>query len=325
MHSLSKTYHIFRGFLFKLLNKEFLFFLFFLALSGIFWLMMTLNETYEQEIPIGLRLAGIPKNVVMTTEISDTAYITVRDKGFMLLSYITSSKLHPLTYNFSSYADRQTNKGQISVADIQKSVRQQLFASTVITAIKAERLEFYFNYGLNKEVEVKLVGNVVPASNFYLSHVQFSPEKVVVYATKDKLDSIHSVTTEYQNIVNFDDTVVRKVRLKPIVGAKIVPSTISLTLYPDILTEESVEVPIAAINKPEGLTVRTFPQKVKVRFTVGASMFRTIRPSDFQVVVDYREIAARPSDKCNLYLQSKPRGVSNAHLEIKQIDYLIEQ
>lgn len=325
MHSLSKTYHIFRGFLFKLLNKEFLFFLFFLALSGIFWLMMTLNETYEQEIPIGLRLTGIPKNVVMTTEMSDTAYITVRDKGFMLLSYITSSKLHPLTYNFSSYADRQTNKGQISVADIQKSVRQQLFASTVITAIKAERLEFYFNYGLNKEVEVKLVGNVVPASNFYLSHVQFSPEKVVVYATKDKLDSIHSVTTEYQNIVNFDDTVVRKVRLKPIVGAKIVPSTISLTLYPDILTEESVEVPITAINKPEGLTVRTFPQKVKVRFTVGASMFRTIRPSDFQVVVDYREIAARPSDKCNLYLQSKPRGVSNAHLEIQQIDYLIEQ
>lgn len=325
MHSLSKTYHIFRGFLFKLLNREFLFFLFFLALSGIFWLMMTLNETYEQEIPIGLRLTGIPKNVVMTTEMSDTAYITVRDKGFMLLSYITSSKLHPLTYNFSSYADRQTNKGQISVADIQKSVRQQLFASTVITAIKAERLEFYFNYGLNKEVEVKLVGNVVPASNFYLSHVQFSPEKVVVYATKDKLDSIHSVTTEYQNIVNFDDTVVRKVRLKPIVGAKIVPSTISLTLYPDILTEESVEVPITAINKPEGLTVRTFPQKVKVRFTVGASMFRTIRPSDFQVVVDYREIAARPSDKCNLYLQSKPRGVSNAHLEIKQIDYLIEQ
>ncbi|EFA43929.1 YbbR-like protein [Hallella bergensis DSM 17361] len=325
MHSLSKTYHIFRGFLFKLLNREFLFFLFFLALSGIFWLMMTLNETYEQEIPVGLRLTGIPKNVVMTTEMSDTAYITVRDKGFMLLSYITSSKLHPLTYNFSDYADRQTNKGQLSVADIQKSVRQQLFASTVITAIKAERLEFYFNYGLNKEVEVKLVGNVVPASNFYLSHVQFSPEKVVVYATKDKLDSIHSVTTEYQNIVNFDDTVVRKVRLKPIVGAKIVPSTISLTLYPDILTEESVEVPITAINKPEGLTVRTFPQKVKVRFTVGASMFRTIRPSDFQVVVDYREIAARPSDKCNLYLQSKPRGVSNAHLEIKQIDYLIEQ
>ena len=38
---------IVRGFLFTLVNKEFLIFLFFLLLSGIFWLLMTLNETYE--------------------------------------------------------------------------------------------------------------------------------------------------------------------------------------------------------------------------------------------------------------------------------------
>lgn len=325
MLSLVKTYHVARNFLLNLLNKEFLVFLFFLTLSGIFWLMMTLNDTYEKEIPLGVRLTGIPKNVVMTTEISDTVYVTVRDKGYVLLSYITSNKLRPLSYRFADYADRQTGKGQISISDIQKSVRRQLSASTVITAIKAERLGFYYNYGLHKKVEIKPVGNIVPHKNFYLSHVQFEPEKVVVYAGKEKLDSVRSVTTEYLNIINFDDTVVRMVRLKPIEGMKIVPATVKLTLYPDILTEESVEVPVMAINKPDGLIVRTFPQRVRVRFTVGASMFRTIKESDFRVVVDYREIAARPSDKCNLYLQAKPRGVNNAHLEMKQIDYLIEQ
>jgi hypothetical protein len=325
MLNFRRIYHIIRDFLFKLLNKEFLFFLFFLALSGVFWLMMTLNETYEKELPIVVRLTGVPKNVVMTTEMSDTVYVTVRDKGFVLLSYITSNKLRPLSYNFSTHANRQTGKGQVSVSDIQKSVRQQLSASTAITAIKAERLEFYYNYGLNKEVEVKLAGNIVPSTNYYLSHAQFSPEKVVIYASEDKLDSIHSVTTEYLNIVNFNDTVDRMVKLKPIIGVKIVPQKVRLTLYPDILTEESVEVPITAINKPDGLIVRTFPQRVKVHFTVGASMFRMIKASDFQVVVDYREIAARPSDKCNLYLQGKPRGVSNVHLGMKQVDYLIEQ
>ena len=39
-----------RDFLFSTANKEFLIFLFFLALSGIFWLFMTLDETYEQEV-----------------------------------------------------------------------------------------------------------------------------------------------------------------------------------------------------------------------------------------------------------------------------------
>lgn len=325
MLNINRTYHVVRDFLFRLLNKEFLFFLFFLALSGAFWLMMTLNETYEKDIPIGVRLTGIPKNVVMTTEMSDTVYVTVRDKGFVLLSYITTNKLHPISYNFSTYANRQAGKGQVGISDIQKSVRHQLYASTAITSIKAERLEFYYNYGLNKEVRVKLAGNIVPGTNYYLSHVQFSPEKVVVYANEEKLDSIHAVTTEYLNIVNFSDTVVRMVELKPIMGAKIVPRTVKLTLYPDILTEESVEVPITAINKPDDLIVRTFPQRVRVHFTVGASMFRMIKASDFHVVVDYREIAARPSDKCNLYLQSKPRGVGKVRLEMKQVDYLIEQ
>ena len=55
------------------------------------------------------------------------------------------------------------------------------------------------------------------------------------------------------------------------------------------------------------------------------SIFRTIKSSDFRVVVDYREVAARRSEKCKLYLQNKPRGVGNVRMEMEQVDYLIEQ
>lgn len=325
MLRLNKTYHIVRNFLFGMLNKEFLIFLFFLAVSGVFWLLMTLNETYEKELPVAVRLTGVPKNVVITSEMTDTVYVTVRDKGFVLLSYVTSNKLHPLSFGFSSYANRQSGHGQVPAFDVQKTVRQQLFASTSITSVKAEKLDFYFNYGRNKEVEVKLAGNIVPASNYYLSHVQFSPEKVTVYAGKGTLDSIGAVSTEYLNVVNFSDTVVKTVKLKAMTGVKIVPDRVRVTLFPDILTEETVDVPITAINKPAGLTIRTFPQRVKVHFTVGARMFRNIKPGDFQVVVDYKEVAAHPSDKCTLYLRSKPRMVNGARLEMTQVDYLIEQ
>ena len=41
-----------RDFLLRLLNKEFLVFLFFLLVSTAFWFMTTLNETYEKEIKI---------------------------------------------------------------------------------------------------------------------------------------------------------------------------------------------------------------------------------------------------------------------------------
>ena len=75
-----------RGFLFTLVNKEFLIFLFFLLLSGIFWLLMTLNETYEMEFKIPVKVVNIPKNVVLTSDETDTAKVTLRDKGLVLLS-----------------------------------------------------------------------------------------------------------------------------------------------------------------------------------------------------------------------------------------------
>ena len=95
--------------------------------------------------------------------------------------------------------------------------------------------------------------------------------------------------------------------------------------YVDILTEESVEVPIVAINMPEGKVLRTFPSKVNVKFTVGSSLFRNVKPEQFMVVVDYNDILANPSDKCILRLRRQSRDVTMARLEMKQVDYLIEQ
>ena len=103
------------------------------------------------------------------------------------------------------------------------------------------------------------------------------------------------------------------------------PKEVRIGLYPDILTEETIDVPVKAINMPEGKVLRTFPSKVKVSFIVGASMFRTINADMFSVVVDYNELMEQPSDKCNIYLKSSPQSVRNASLQINQVDYLIEQ
>ena len=103
------------------------------------------------------------------------------------------------------------------------------------------------------------------------------------------------------------------------------PDMVRLAVYPDVLTEETVDVPITAINMPPDKVLRTFPSKVSVKFTIGASRFRTIKPGQFTVVVDYNEIAANPSDKCTLQLRSVPRSVSKASLEMETVDYLLEQ
>lgn len=320
-----KIYRFIRDFLFSVVNKEFLIFLFFFALSGVFWLLMALNETYEKELRVPVRLTGIPKNAIITGDLSDTIRVTVRDKGFTLMAYSTSHRLRPLSFSFASYAVQNTGRGVIPVSDVQKQLYQQLYGSSRITGIKPDRLDFFFNYGLSKRLPIRMAGKVVPAHNYYLSRFQFWPEHVTVYADKHTLDSLKYVTTTPLDIVNFEDTVTRQVTLKPIHGVKIVPSAVKLSLYPDILTEENVEVPVVAINMPAGKVLRTFPSRVKVHFTVGVTKFRSVKPEQFMVVADYNELLAHPSDKCNLYLRQSPPTVSRARLAINRVDYLIEQ
>ena len=325
MHTLHRIYDILKSFLSYFSGKEFLIFLFFLALSGAFWLMMTLNETYEVEFKVPLTITGVPRNVVMTSEPSDTVRVSIRDKGYVMMAYTTYQHLRPLTVKFSTYANSKTGHAVIPVADMVKAMKQQVFGSSVVTSVKCDNPEFSFNYGQNKKVRVVLTGKIVPAKNYFLSRVEIVPEFVSVYSSRQELEKINNVLTEKLNITNFIDTVTREVDLSAIAGAKIVPAKVKVTLYTDVLTEGSVDVPIKTINAPSNLIIRTFPQTTKVRYTVGAAAYRLVKPTDFSVHVDFNEISMHPSDKCDLHLVVNSRFVRDAKVDNKQVDYLIEQ
>jgi hypothetical protein len=305
-------------------NKQFLVFLFFLGLAGVFWLTITLNETYERELKVPVQVVGVPKNVVLTSPTVDTIRATVRDKGWVIVSYLFGERMPAISFNYKNY-DRGNGAGIISNSDIKRLLDQQLEISTTITSVKPERLEFFYNNGERKRVPVRWTGRVIPEHLYYISQVNYWPDSVDVYTSPEKLDSIRVVYTEPLNYVGFRDTLTVGSRLSHANDVKVVPERVQIEFYTDVLTEESIDgVPVQCLNMPVGKVLRTFPAKVKVRFVAGASRIRLFRPEDFIVVADYREIYQNPSDKCNLYLQSAPHGVSRATLETKQVDYLIE-
>ena len=320
----SHTNKYIRNFLFTFLNKEFLIFLFFLALSSGFWLLMALNETIEREVCVPVKMTGIPRNVILTTDLPDSVRITVRDKGYTVMAYFYTNRIRPVTFQFKNYA-KNDGTGNIPSSEILKAVRTMMYGSTKILQIKPDRLSFTFNYGQHKRLPVRLLGRVLPGQSYYLARTAYTPDSVDVFASRSILDSLEFVYTEWQDIRNVTDTIRRTISLRKMKGVKCVPAHIKMSIYPDVLTEETIDVPVVAINMPPGKVLRTFPAKVKVTFVVGASMFRSVNTDKFYVVADYNELIATPSDKCTVYLRSVPFGVKRARLLNPQVDYLIEQ
>ena len=320
-----KFWKVLRELLFSQVNKEFLLFLFFLALSGVFWLFMTLNETYEKEFSIPVTITNIPQNVVLTSDETDTLRVTIRDKGITLATYMYVDGLKNIMLNFSSHA-RNNGTGIVSANELQKLVYQQLANSSTITAIKPEKLDYYFNYGAKKRVPVRWSGRVIPDELYFISRVQYWPDSVDVYASTEKLDSITTMYTEQLNYANFRDTLFVNVHLARRKGVKTVPDMVKVGFFTDVLTDEDIEgVPIQGINMPPGKVLRTFPSRVTVHFVAGASVYKNLTYEDFTVVADYKEMKASPSEKCRIYLKKAPPGISRARLSTDAVDYLIEE
>ena len=322
---MKKAWGVIRNFLFSQTSKEVLIFLFFLALAGGFWLNLALNETYEKEFSIPVSVVGAPKNVVLTSSETDTVKVTIRDKGFTLLTYMYGDILKKINLNFRSYS-KNNGTGSISAQDLQKMIYQQLASGSKITSVKPEKLEFFYNYGAKKMVPVRWSGRVIPEELYFISRVEYSPDSITIYAPEEKLDSINMVYTEQLNYANFRDTLVATCELNKIKGVKTVPDHVKVTFYTDVLTEERIEgIPIQGINMPEGLVLRTFPARVSVSFVTGVSTFRNLKREDFTVIADYNEIRTSKNEKCHIYLKEAPAGISRVRLETSSVDYLVEK
>ena len=314
-----------KDFVFSRANREFLVFLFFLALSGIFWLLLTLNETYEKEYAVPVAITNIPKNAVLTSEETDTVKVTIRDKGYTLMTYLYGDIINKLNMNFHNYS-HNNGTGIVTSQDIQKQLYLQLASGSRITSVKPDKLEFFYNYGAKKKVPVRWSGRVIPEELYFISRVTFSPDSVLIYASDQKLDSINMVYTEQLNYANFRDTLRVACELSKIKGVKMVPDKVNVSFFTDVLTEEYIEgIPVKGINMPEGKVLRTFPAKVKVSFVTGVNVYRNLKREDFTVVADYRDIEKNPTEKCRLYLKEVPSGISRAHLATNYVDYLIEE
>ncbi len=296
--------------------------MFFLALSASFWVFLALNDEYEKDFAVTLRLNSVPDHVVITTELPATFHVVLKDRGSQLLNYQYAG-LPAINLDFRNY-DRQSGHVVLSPADIVKLLQQRLSPTTKIVSYKAERLEYYFNNGLNVRLPVELKANLKTEQLYGISSIRVIPDSVTAYAMPEVLDTLRSAITQSLNLANISESLVCKVNLAKMRGVKFDPSSVRVKINVDQMTEKSVDVPVKRVNFPAGKTLRTFPSKVKIIFQVGMSMYRKITADDFTLVVNYETLLKATDGKIQLYLKSVPAGVSHVRIVPSTVDFLIE-
>ena len=313
-----------RKFLLSNKCKECLVFLFFVLVSFAFWMLQTLDDVYQTEFKVPLRLKNVPKEAVLTSELPNEVRVRVEDRGTVLLNYMLGRTFFPVSFDFNDYRDKGTHV-HISSVELLKKVAAQLNVSTHLISVRPDTLDFIYTMGKAKKVPVRLNGEVRAGLQYYVSHIGFVPDSVIAYAPQEVLDTLTAAYTERVDLENVADTLHKRVSLQKLKGVKFIPAYNDLSVYVDMYSEKTVEVPIVGINFPANKVLRTFPSKVQVTFQVGLMHFKEISSEDFFIGVTYEDILKANGDKLLLTLKSVPDYVSHARIIPASVDYLIEQ
>lgn len=309
------------NFLLSKQSREFFLFLFFIFVAAGFWLIQTLDNEYETDITIPVRLRDVPDDVVITSDPVSSVKVHVRDKGTLLFNYIMGKVFSPLNIDFVA---GEGSHVQIPSSSFSKMITSQLSSSTQVVSVTPDTLDYYYSTGQAKLVPVRFQGMATAGPRHYLSDTIFIPDSVHVYAPLALLDTIKAAYMEPQEFRGIDDTLRKEVHLKSARGAKIVPDVSTLTLAVDMYTEKTVEVELHGINFPPDKQLRSFPSKVAITFQCGLRQYNDLTSDDFHIFVSYEDLMKLGNQKYSVRLRNIPKGATNIRFNPAQVDFLIE-
>lgn len=305
------------------LNRNFLTFLVFLAISIAFWFMQTFKDNTTISQDYKLKIVGVPKNVIFTSDVPEKIKANISGRGYTFLNYYSKNDDRVIVVNYDEL-EHTSSKITIDNNTLRRSLTKKLGNALKVSTLSPAQVDIYYTNGVAKRVPIISKLKVTTGLQYALCGIKPLTDSASVYAPINIIDSIKGVYTESRKLENIEDTTVVRLAIKKIDRVKIVPDSVDVKACVDLFMEKIIPVKIYSINIPQNKVLRTFPPRANVVCRVNATRFNEISENDFTIAVDFSKV--NPTDKtCKVELFSKPDGVSHVRISPENVEFIIEQ
>ena len=298
-----------------------LLYLFFVVISFIFWMLMTLNNEVEKDYRVIVNVNDLPDSVTFVNDYPSVIRVKVKDKESAFLQYMFGSQ-PSLNLKWKNYIDGEGNFA-VSEADMRSQVLNVFGAGVNIVSITPDSFACRYTTSPGKKVPVVIDATVEPNLQYVQSGAPSSDvDSVRVYSDKETLEKISSVYTYHFELKDITDTIYREVKIAPIAGVKTVPGSVTVMVPVEQLITKTAVIPIVSRGVPYGMNIVTFPSRVKVSYLVPLSQYK--KEQDFRAEVYFDETTKNVS-KLRLYLNQINWAYGDIIMAQDSVDYIIEK
>ncbi len=296
-------------------------FLIFVAISALFWLILALNDSAQQNFNVRVQLTNVPDTVTFISDVPEKIHVNVRDKGTNL--WRSGFMRHPsMQIKFKDYASKGILR--FSREDIMAALKVTFGTSAQITSVSLDSLKLVYTTNKGKRVPVVVNSKIIPDLGSILEGtVKAVPSSVYVYGEQNITDTINKVVTHLLDLKDVSETTTQEVSIVKIAGVRIVPSSVNVTVPIEPLVKKQSMVTITPINVPHGESLLLFPSKVPVEYYVAMSRLGDDDDASIEIQVDYHEISSSSGDKLPVEVVRYPDRFCNLSLKTDSVEYTI--
>ena len=301
-------------------GKNLITYLIFVIIASIFWLLLTLNTDIQRDINIAVNIKNQPDSITIINDIPETVKVTIKDKGSNLIKYSLGVK-PSIDIDFKDFIT-SNDVFRVSTIDLKSLLTKNLISGGELIAISPDSLYSAYTSQPGKKVPLLLDLEISVNYKYVLSgRIKPNVDSIVVFASKEKLKTINSVSTSKITEKDLTDSTRMKVKLISHKGVRLQPSVVDIIIPVEPLINKHQTVIINQEGVPEGESIVTFPSKIEISYLVPSSLYKDVQ--DFCPYVRYSE-ANRRTSKLKVYID-EPWDFSDITITPDSVEYIIDK
>lgn len=298
------------------------------VIATILWFLNALNKDYTAVISYPVRYVNMPKGKHLVSNLPSTLTLEVRAKGFALLGHRASTSFLPITFNVNTYSNHLLERDEVleytlNTNEIKDKISNQLNTDIKLLDITPATIEFKFAQSVNRNIAIRPTVEYTLKRQYILNKITATPDSILVSGPAIIMDTLRYVPTESVNLKELGKSVSREVGLAGVQGCTYDDVLVNLDLQVEQFTEAKKTIGLKAINVPDSLYLRLFPDNINITYDVGLSNYEKISNEDFMFYVDYKQIVL--SSYLDVKTGKVPAYIKNLIYSPQKVEYIIER
>ncbi|MBN2773600.1 MAG: hypothetical protein JXR31_05085 [Prolixibacteraceae bacterium] len=310
-------------------DKRVVVFLVCLLISSALWFLNALNKDYETTLIYPVRYINLPEKRFLANDPPAEFELQVNAHGFALLRSKLNLSFAPIVLDvkriIQDAEEINSMSYRISGSRLNSRISSQVSNEIDILGIRPESFLIVLDSLHAKQVSVipQIDISFEPQYNI-TSAIKVLPEKVTFTAPGAVLDTLFTVFTEIKKYTKVKKPIEETLKLIVPDKIKVLPDNVKIIIPVEEFTEKKISIPVTVSDKPENVSIKLFPSRIQVSFTVGLSKYAEISENDFSFVIPFAEIS-KGKQNIQVQVEKQPQFIRELKYTPSTVEFLIEE